>query len=94
MSQELQPKILEYRIWEKGTPELILEFHAADPKVTFAAVDAAIEEVVGVYFVNLDTLGKCMKVVLRNDEKTLTKVRNLIEKGLGYRPFVGWSQRD
>lgn len=90
MSQELQPKILEFRILEAGTPELILEFHAVDQLLTFCGVDAAIEEVVGVYIVNTDTLGKCMKVVLRNDDKTLNKVRNLIEKGLGYRPFVRW----
>lgn len=90
MSQELQPKILEYRIKESGTPELILEFHAVGPLLTFCGVDSAIEEVVGVYIVNTDILGKCMKVVLRNDEKTLNSVRKLIERGLGYKPFASW----
>lgn len=90
MSAELQPKILEYRVVEVDTPELILDFHLTDPSLNFASVAGAMEEIVGVYYVTLNIVGSTMKVVLRNDSKTLNNVRSLVERGVGYRPYPRW----
>lgn len=92
MANELSPKILEYRIVEADTPELILDYYTFDSTINFAGVAGAIEQVIGVQYTTIDAVGNTMRVILRNDTKTYDQVRKLIQRSTGYMPFASWNQ--
>ena len=94
MTNELKPKIWEFRVVEEDNPDLILDYFHTDQQINFQHIAGAIEQIVGVEFVTIIPEGIKMRVVLRNESKVYNKLKPLFEKLYGVTPFVAWGQND
>lgn len=94
MTNELKPKIWEFKVDEPDNPDLILDYYHADRQINFAVVAGAIEQVIGVEFVNVTPEGNRMRVVLRNTSKVYDKLKPLFERFCGVAPFASWRNFD
>ena len=87
MTNELRPKIWEFKIVEDDNPDLILDYYHADKQVNFATIVGALEQVIGVEFVTVSAEGSKLRVVARNTSKVYNELKRLFERMYGVTPF-------
>ena len=94
MTNELRPKIWEFRIIENDVPELVLDYYHADRQINFNIVAPALEAIVGVELVTVTPEGNKMRVIARNTSKVYNKFNPLFEHFYGVTPFVSWDNTE
>lgn len=90
MTNELKPKIWEFRVAVEDSPDLVLDYHSNDSSINFAPIVGAIEQIVGVELVTVSPEGSKIRVVARNTIKIHTQVKKLFERMYGVTPFSYW----
>lgn len=94
MTAELKPKIWEFRVYDSPNPELVLDYHHRDDTINFSSIAPAIEQIVGVEWVEVSALGNKMRVILRDSETVYNKLAPLFTKLYGFTPFSTWKDAD
>lgn len=91
MTNELAPYIWEFRVIQKDTPDLVLDYFCNSGKINFSAVAGALEAIVGVEFVEVAPEGHKMRVIARDTEKVYQQFHPLFEKLYGITPHKPWN---
>lgn len=90
MTNELAPKIWEFKVVQEDTPDLIIDYFC-NGNINFAPVAGAIESIIGVEFVDVAPEGRKMRVIARNTSKVYDQIAPLFERILGVTPKKSWN---
>lgn len=91
MTNELRPKIWEFKLIEADSPDLVLDYFHADRQIDFNIIAPAIEAIIGVELVSVTPEGNKMRVIARNTSQVYMKFKPLFEHFYGVTPFVSWA---
>jgi len=86
---ELQPDVVGHKILHDVDPSLELNYYSRNRNINMGAVVSAIEEIVGIVYVDFHEKIGHIKVIANNHWNVIPQITSIFQQVLGVTPRIG-----